>query len=325
MTNLNDLRVFERVAALESFTDAGRALRVPKSTVSRCITRLEAQLGVRLIQRNTHSVRLTEAGLALKERCAAILTQVSEAIDLVSSLNTVTSGTLNIGATIGFSYFVLCETLPVFLERHPGIKVSLNLASHPEDVVARGIDVAIRMGELPDSRLVATSLGTMQRYLCASPSYLERRGIPQSVKELREHDTIGTPDRNGIPRIWRFYKNGREVAQYNDPPRLLVNDPGMIYRFVLKGAGIGGLPGYLSAPDIRSGLLTRLFPQWTMTPTNVNLVYAGGRGLSPVVRAFVAHMKEMAAAGKFWLDDPLAQLSSSTRYPRHHKMHPSPP
>jgi DNA-binding transcriptional LysR family regulator len=322
LTNLNDLTVFERVAVLESFTDAGRALRLPKSTVSRCVARLETQLGVRLIQRNTHSIRLTPSGIVLKERCTAILTRVSEAIDFVTSLNAVATGTLNIGATIGFSYFVLSELLPAFLKCHPSIKVSLNLTAQPEDVVARGIDVAIRMGELPDSRLVATSLGTMQRYLCASPSYLEHRGMPLSIRDLRQHDTIGSVDRNGIPRIWRFYKHGREIGRHEDLPNLLVNDPGMIYQFVLKDAGIGAVPGYLSAPDIKAGRLTQIFPQWTMPPTRVSLVYASSRGLSPAVRAFVAHMKQTAAAGTLWLDDPLEKRTLPLKHTRPSKKRP---
>ena len=309
LTNLDDLKVFERVAALENFSAAGRALGIPKSTVSRCVARLETQLGVRLIQRTTHSVRLTQSGLALKERCTEILTHVNNAIDYVSSFNTAPKGTLKINATIGFGYFVLSETLPTFLERHPGIDVSLDLTSHPVDLVAGGIDVAIRMGKLPDSRLVAAGLGTMQKYLCASPSYLSCRGVPQSTEELRKHDTIEAPGHNGIPRIWQFYKNGREVDKYEVPPRLLINDPGMIYRLVMKGAGIAGVPGYLSAPDIKAGRLIRLFPEWTLPPVDVSLVYASGRGLSPAVRAFVEHMKETAAAGKLWMDDPIAQVS----------------
>jgi LysR family transcriptional regulator, regulator for bpeEF and oprC len=185
--------VIERVAALRSFSAAGRALGIPKSTVSRCVARLETQLGVRLIQRNTHRVRLTEPGLALKQRCTEILTHVSEAIDYVGSLSAAPKGVLKISATIGFGYFVLSETLPRFRDRYPGIYVSLDLTSRPVDIVAEGIDVAIRMGTLPDSRLIATALGTMQKYLCAAASYLERRGTPQSIKELREHDTVETP------------------------------------------------------------------------------------------------------------------------------------
>jgi DNA-binding transcriptional LysR family regulator len=319
LTNLDDLKVFERVAALESFSAAGRALKIPKSTVSRCVSRLESHLGVRLIQRTTHSVRLTQAGLALKAKCTAILAHVDEAIDSVGRFNTAPKGALKINATIGFSYFVLAETLPTFMDSYPGVEVSIDLTTHPVDLVTGGIDVAIRMGNLPDSRLVATGLGTMQKYLCASPSYLDRRGVPLSVKDLRGHDTIETPCRNGMSRIWEFHKSPGDIEKFTIPPRLLVNDPGMIYRLVLNGAGIAHVPGYLSAPDILAGRLTRLLPAWTSPPIDVSLVYPSSRGLSPIVRAFVGHMKQIAASGKLWLDDPIAKVSRPQPRPNYSK------
>jgi len=315
VTDLNDLKVFERVAALESFSAAGRALGMPKSTVSRCVARLETQVGVRLLQRTTHSVRLTESGFALKNRCVEILTRVSEAIDYVSSQSTAPKGTLKISAGIGFGYFVLSETLPTFLERYPDIDVSLDLTSRSVDLVAEGVDVTIRMGRMADSRLVTTGLGTMQRYLCAAPSYLHRRGTPQSIAKLKEHVTIEMPAPSGTPRAWEFYKKAREVEKVAIPPRLLVNDPGMIYRLVVNGAGIACISGYLSGPNIESGRLVRLFPEWSLPPVEISIVYPSSRGLSPTVRAFVEHMKQTAAAGKLWMDDPIAKISHSAIRP----------
>jgi DNA-binding transcriptional LysR family regulator len=307
MTDLNDFRVFEKVATLRSFSAAGRALGIPKSTVSRCVARLEEELGIRLVQRTTHCVQLTESGRALKERCSEILSRVDEAVDYVSSLNASPKGHLKINATIGFSYFVLSKALPTFLERYPNIDVSLDLTSRPVDIVAEGVDVTIRMGNLPDSRLIATGLGTIQKYLCASPSYLERRGVPQSIGALKEHDTVETPCRNGVPRTWRFYKDTREIENFDVPPRLLVNDPGMIYRLVLNGAGIACVPVYLCSPDIKAGRLTRLFPEWTLPSVEVSVVHASNRGLSPAVRAFVEYMKQASASGALWRDDPFAK------------------
>ena len=311
MTDLNDLRVFERVAALESFSAAGRALGIPKSTVSRCVARLETQLGVRLIQRTTHSVRLTESGIVLKTRCIEILTRVTEAIDYVSSQSVAPKGALKISAGIGFGYFVLSETLPTFLERYPDIDVSLDLTSRLVDLVAEGVDVTIRMGHMPDSRLVTTGLGKMQRYLCAAPSYLHRLGTPQSIAELKEHVTIEMPAPSGAARTWEFCAKAREVEKVAIPPRLIVNDPGMIYRLVVNGAGIACISGYLSGPDIESGRLVRLIPEWSLPPVEVSLVYPSSRGLSPTVRAFVEHMKQAAAAGPSWMKDPMAKFSHS--------------
>jgi LysR family transcriptional regulator, regulator for bpeEF and oprC len=317
VTDLNDLKVFERVAALESFTAAGRALGIPKSTISRCVTRLETQLGVRLLQRTTHSVRLTESGVALKKRCTEILTRANEAIDYVSNMATAPNGVLKISASIGFGYFVFSQTLPGFLERHPGINVVLDLTSRPVDIVAEGIDVTIRIGSLPDSRLIATGLGTMKKYLCAAPSYLDRKGIPQSIKELKEHDTIDAPCNSGIRRTWVFSKGAVGDETVEVAPRLVVNDPGMIYRLALSGAGIASIAAYLATPDIEAGLLVRLLPERSLPSLDVSILYPSSRGLSPAVRAFVEHMKQTAAPGKLWRDDPIARISHSTLRPRY--------
>jgi LysR family transcriptional regulator, regulator for bpeEF and oprC len=311
LTDLNDLKVFEKVAALESFSAAGRALGIPKSTVSRCVVRLETQLGTRLVQRTTHSVRLTEAGLALKERCTEILTRVNEAVDYISSLSAVPKGLLKISAGIGFGYFVLAEILPSFLERYPGVDVSLDLTSRSVDLVAEGIDVTIRMGHMPDSRLIATGLGAMHRYLCAAPSYLDRRGSPQTIEDLKDHITIEMPGINGMPRTWIFHKNDRDIVKFEVPPRLLVNDPGVIYRLAVNGAGIACISGYLSGPDIVAGRLVRLFPEWALPPVEINAVYPSNRELSPIVRAFVEHIKKVTTSGQLWMDDPIARLSNT--------------
>ena len=316
MTDLNDLKVFEKVAALESFSGAARALGIPKSTVSRCIARLEAQLGIRLVQRTTHSVRMTQAGLALKGRCTEILSRVDEAIDYVSGLNSRPKGLLKISVRIGFGHFVLSRILPGFIDRYPGVDVSLELTNRSVDLVAEGIDVLIRMGHMPDSRLIAMGLGTMQRYLCAAPSYLEARGSPQSIEELKDHITIEMPGINGMPPTWKFFKDGHEV-KFRIPPRLLVNDPGMIYQLVLNGAGIACISGYLSGPEIEAARLVRLFPEWTLPSVEINVVYASKRGLSPTVRAFVEHMKQTAASGKCWMDDPIARPGKTPLRIRH--------
>jgi DNA-binding transcriptional LysR family regulator len=261
---------------------------------------------------------LTASGLAFKKGCLEILTRVNQAIDDVSSSSAAPKGTLKINATIGFSYFVLSETLPKFLETHPNIDVLLELTSQPADLVTEAIDVAIRIGNLPDSRIVAIGLGTMQKYLCASPSYLKRRGTPESIAALSHHDTIETPCRNGLPRAWRFSKNSGEVLTFDVSRKLLVNDPGMIYRLVLKGAGIACIPGFLCARDIEAGRLIRLFPEWAMPSVDVSIVYPSKRGLSPAVRAFVQHMKQTAAESTLWMDDPIAKgprLNSGFRNP----------
>jgi LysR family transcriptional regulator, regulator for bpeEF and oprC len=306
MLDLNSLRVFEKVASLKSFTAAARALGLPKSNVSRSVARLEETLGTRLFQRTTRDVVLTLTGTALLDRSSALIANISEALEYVGSLGGQPRGTLKISAGVGFGINVLAEQLPGFLRRYPEIGIALDLESRPADLVAEAVDVAVRLGPLPDSGLVAVKLGEMQRYLCAAPAYLERHGMPKTIKEVLRHDTIDMPGPNGRTRPWTFSRGG-ETIKLDVVPRISVNEALTIYRLALNGAGLGILSGYLCAPQIEADRLVRLFPEWSPPPVEVNLVFPSRRELSPVVRAFVDYMKEVSRPGVLWLCDPLAQ------------------
>jgi DNA-binding transcriptional LysR family regulator len=306
--DLNDLRVFERVGALLSFSAAARALGIPKSSVSRAVARLEAELGARLCQRTTREVALTEQGAALLERCAEIMDKVAETVGHVGALGAAPRGALRITSGIGFGVNVLSQQLPRFLRLYPDISVSLDLTSVSADLVADGVDVAIRMGPMADSQLVAVKLGSLGRYLSAAPTYLERRGVPKALGDLSSHDTVEMPSRDGRPRRWTF-KQGGEMRAIETHPRLCVNDPLTLHRMVVAGAGVGVISGYLCAPEIAAGRLARLFPEWTLDPVDVSIVYPSRRDLSPVVRAFVDFMKEVSKPGELWQDDSLARTT----------------
>lgn len=306
MVDLNDLRVFEKVASLRSFSAASRALGLPKSNVSRSVARLETELGTRLLQRTTREVALTEPGILLKERCIDILARVGETIDYVGNLRAMPRGHLKVTAGIGFGLNVLSELLPRFLERYTDIDVSLELTSRSVDLVAEGVDVAIRLGPMPDSRLVATRLGAMQRYLCAAPTYLKRRGSPRTLDDLRDHDVLEMPGVDGRPRAWTFTDKAGEAVRIEMQPRLSVNEAVTIYRLVVNGAGLGVLSGYLCAPGIEAGHLVRLLPEWTLPAVEVSAVFPSNRELSPIVRAFVVFLKDASKPGQSWQDDPLA-------------------
>jgi DNA-binding transcriptional LysR family regulator len=306
MLDLNSLRVFEKVASLKSFTAAARALGLPKSNVSRSVARLEDALGTRLFQRTTRDVVLTLTGAALLDRSSALIANISEALEYVGSLRGQPRGILKISAGVGFGINVLAEQLPGFLRRYPDIGLALDLESRPADLIAEAVDVAVRLGPLPDSGLVAVKLGEMRRYLCAAPAYLERRGLPKSIEDVVRHDTIDMPGPNGRARPWIFSRGG-ETIKLDVVPRISVNEALTIYRLALNGAGLGILSGYLCAPEIAADRLVRLFPDWSPPPVEVNLVFPSRRELSPAVRAFVDYMKEVSTPGVLWLCDPLAQ------------------
>jgi LysR family transcriptional regulator for bpeEF and oprC len=305
MLDLNSLRVFEKVASLKSFTGAARALGLPKSNISRSIARLEAELGTRLFQRTTRDVVLTLTGAALLDRSTDIINGVSEALDYVGSLGGQPRGTLKISAGIGFGINVLAEQLPEFLRRYPEIDIVLDLESRSADLVAESVDVAVRLGPLADSGLVTVRLGEMRRYMCAAPTYLERRGMPKSIEEITRHDTIDMPGSDGRARPWMLSR-GKETRKLEAKPRVCVAEALTIYRLVLNGAGIGIVSGYLCAPEVDAGRLVRLLPEWSSPPVEVSIVFPSKRELAPAVRAFVDYMKEVSLPGLLWMNDPLS-------------------
>jgi DNA-binding transcriptional LysR family regulator len=302
MLNLNDLRVFEKVAALKSFSAAARALELPKSSISRAVTRLEKELGARLFQRTTREVTLTDTGTALQERCIDMPYRVGETLDYVGGLRATPRGRLNVTAGIGFGVNVLLELQPRFIEGYPEANVCVDLTSQAVDLVAEGVDLAIRMGPMPPSQAVAKRLGSIRRYLCAAPSYLGKHGSPRSVADLGKHDAIEMPAINGRPRIWTFSNSKHRTAEIEPRPRIIVNDPLTIHRLVANGAGIGCVSGYLCTPDFKTGRLIHLLSEWTLPSVKVSVVFPSHRELAPAIRAFVDFIKNASQPGVSWQD-----------------------
>jgi LysR family transcriptional regulator for bpeEF and oprC len=304
MLDLNHLRIFEKVASLRSFSAAANALDLPKSSVSRAVARLEEELGTRLFQRTTREVALTTTGEALRTRCVDIIEKVGDAVDYVGTLANVPRGKLKISAGVGFGINVLAEQLPDFLHRYPEVDITLVLSSQQADLVAENVDVAIRMGPMADSSLVAMRLGVIKRYLCAAPSYLQLQGTPQKIEDLARFDAVEMPGADGRPRSWTFTRDG--VSAKVDPrTRVCVDEVLTIHRLVLNGAGLGILSGYVCEPEIIAGRLIRLMPDWTPPPVEVSIVFPSRRELAPAVRAFADFMKEVSQPGHLWQKDTL--------------------
>lgn len=307
MIDLNDLPVFERVASLLSFSEAARTLGIPKSSVSRGIKRLEAELATQLFQRTTRETVLTAVGIILQERCKVLLGDLAQTLEYVGSINDGPRGCLRLSAGIGFGINVLSELLPNFTRRYPHVDVTLELSSLPVDLIGDRIDVAIRMGPMQDSQLVAKRLGVLHRYVCVSPSYLKEHGTPKTIEDLRQHDLIDMPMDNGsMPRL-RFARDGA-IVDHKQSPRISVNDALTIHKLILNGAGIGVTSGYLCAPHLASGELVRLFEDWTLAPVDVHAVFPSQRELSPMIRAFIDYISENSQAGRHWQNDPLADV-----------------
>jgi LysR family transcriptional regulator for bpeEF and oprC len=310
MLDLNDLRIFEKVASLRSFSEAARSLGLPKSNISRRVSRLESELGTRLLQRTTRRVVLTSSGIALQERCAEFLGQLGDALDYVGSIDGKVHGELRVSAGAGWGINVLSECLPSFLIRYPEVSVNLQLAARPVDLLNEQIDVAIRMGPLLDSSLVSSRLGSMKRYLCASPEYLSRKGTPATVDDLEAHDIIEMPGVKGRPRVWRF-TNGDSLSQVCIEPRVSVDEALTIYRLVRNGAGLGIISAYLCTPEFVSGRLVRLLPEWRAPDVDVSAVFPSRKDLSPSVRAFIEHLKVSSLPGQLWQQNMLEDSAST--------------
>jgi DNA-binding transcriptional LysR family regulator len=304
--DLNLLRIFERVASLAGFSAAARALGLPKSNVSRGVAKLEATLRTRLFQRTTRHVVLTAAGQALRERCAVLLEGLGEAVEYVSGFADAPHGHIKISSGVGFGVNVLAEALPAFLDRYPDVRVTLDLSTRSVDLVAEGVDCAVRLGPLRDSSLISTQLGAMNRYLCAAPSYLAKRGSPATIDDLARHDAIEMPGANGRAFPWTF-RRGSEMARVDPQPRVCVDEALAIFRLVKNGAGIGVLSAYLCGPEVVAGRLVRLLPDWSCPAVPVSLVYPSRRELAPTVRAFTEFMKEASETDSSWRDDPLTR------------------
>lgn len=302
MIDLDDVRAFQKVATLLSFSAAGRVLGVRKSAVSRSIQRLETAFKVRLFERTTREVALTEAGRVMLERLEDVLVRLDGALDTAAGLSAHPQGRLKITAGIGFGIEILSELLPEFSLAYPDVALSLDLSSRIVDLVAEHVDVAFRMGPLPDSDLVGIRLGTISSQICASPVYLERRGIPSGVHDLGGHDLLAIPRPDGLPRRWCLRDAEGNEHLIDHVPRLTANDPHVICRMVHNGAGIAAIATFVAAPEIVRGNLVRVLPGWEVPPVEVNIVMPGGRVRSPAARAFVSFIRERAAGNTRWFD-----------------------
>jgi DNA-binding transcriptional LysR family regulator len=302
MIDMEDVRAFQKVGTLLSFSAAGRVLGVRKSAVSRSIRRLETALHVRLFERTTREVALTEAGRAMLSQLGDLLNRLDEIFELAASLSAHPRGRLKLTAGIGFGNEVLTELLPEFSLAYPDIAIMLDLTSRTVDLVAEEFDAAFRMGPLSDSNLIAIKVGAIGTTFCASPAYLERRGVPRTTSDLDDHDLLALPRPDGLPRRWIFQDAAGNQALVDRTPRLTSNDTFAISRMVMNGAGIAALANYRARPEIERGHLVHVLPEWRTPAVEVSLVMPSGRERSPATRAFVAFLRSRAVGNARWFD-----------------------
>jgi len=293
--DLNDMRIFAAVGSRRSFTAAGTDLRIGKATVSRRIQALEHRLGVRLVQRTTRQVSLTDAGRAFLERCLRIEDEVSEAEAAVRRLGSGPRGTLKVSAPFTLARTLLLPFLPDFLRQHPEVRVALTLKNEPENLVGRGAEVALTPWPLPPTHHATRLIGTMVPRLYASPAYLERRGRPNTPHDLTNHPTLLYAGGGGAPRLQWSLSSGRRTESVQLFPLLVCNDYAPLHAAAMAGVGIVASTRLIAEDAVRSGALVPVLPEWTGAPIEVRAIFPSRSGLFPRARAFIEMLLSRAS------------------------------
>ena len=285
MHRFHELRVFIAIAETGGFAKAANVLHSSPPAVTRAVTALEARLGVRLFNRTTRTVHLTELGVRFLGDAKRVLGDLDTAEQDVRGEARLASGELSITASVSFGRTVLQPIVADFIEAHPLVSVSMQLFDRVIDLVDEGFDLAVRIAHLPDSALVSTQIGEVRRMLVASPAYLAKRGEPRKPRDLKTHSVIAhTTLLSG--REWRHIADGKP-ARIALQPRIETNDANTNIALAEAGKGITLVLSYMVADALQSGRLLPVLEGYAPPPVPVHLIYAQRRIVAPKVRAFV--------------------------------------
>jgi len=283
----NDLLLFARVADEGSFSRAADHLRLPKSTVSRRIAALEAQLGERLLLRTTRKLTVTDFGHSVLEHAHQVVAEVEAATSLAQNRQVEPRGRLRVSMPSDFATLVMGKVLTNFIAKFPAIALELDLSPRRVDLIGENFDVAIRMGDLPDdASLAARRLAVFSASLYASPAYLERRGVPSEPEALMEHDALRLLMRTGEPMPWELHR-GEQRWTGIPPGRATANSPELLMRLARAGAGITIVGDHFADPYLKSGELIEVLADWSLPATPAWAVFPGRRLMPARTRAFL--------------------------------------
>lgn len=287
MLDLNDVAIFVQVVRCGSFAEAARRLGVPPNTLSRRVQQLEAQLGTRLMQRSTRHLTLTSAGQVFLERCSGAVEGLMDAGEELLAVNQEPSGLVRVAAPADFFDFFAMEWLTEFLAAHPKVRVDFVLSDGRADLIADRIDVALRGGILEDSSLFARKvLDAGNDGLVASPAYVARQGVPDTLQDLADHDCLVFSHPSG-KATWRVTGPDGAQAEVQVAGRFSGNTAQALRKAALAGLGIALLPSTLTLRDLRAGLLVPVLPQYHRQGHGLHMVYPSRRYLPLAVSAFM--------------------------------------
>ncbi|CAA9511721.1 MAG: Transcriptional regulator, LysR family [uncultured Sphingomonadaceae bacterium] len=305
-TDLLDMLAFVRVAEAGSFAGAAARMGLSKSIVSRRVARLEGELGAKLLTRTASGAQRTATGEDYYVRAAAILADLEAAREAVARAATGLSGPIRLTAPLSFGTAHLAPTLADFAQRHPGIELDILLDDHAVDLVGGGFDLAVRIGNLPDSSLVARRIAPVRRALLGSPAYLAARGTPGAPRDIARHDVLvySNADR------WRFRVGGR-WEQVRGTPRLRANNGDLLRTAAASGLGLVILPSFIAAPAIESGALVTLLADYPLEEAGLHALTPPGRAATARVRALVDFLAARFGPEPAW--DPCWRAGEAER------------
>ncbi|MDN2659884.1 LysR family transcriptional regulator [Neptunomonas sp. CHC150] len=285
--NLNDVSLFIRIVETGSFTSAAESLGIQKSTISRRIAQLEDDLGVRLLQRTTRKLKLTDDGEELFSRCQPLINELETARDQLSATQEDPRGRLRITMPSELGVFMMNDVVSTFMQRYPKINLEVELSTRLVDLIEEGVDLAIRVGELADSSLIARRVAHVSRALYASPDYLKRMGTPKTPDDLEKYECFGQLKAH---EYWEFedWPTAVEVKGH-----LKVNSIAFAKEMVMQGHGIARLPRVYCRNCVQAGELVEILTDYKCPLIEINAIYPSRRHLNPKVRLFIDHMMEM--------------------------------
>jgi len=298
MDKLTEMEVYAAVIQRGGLSAAARELELTPSAVSKLIKRLENRLGVRLLNRTTRRLSTTEAGQQFYQRCLDILSAVEDAENTLSNYGQIAKGKLRINSTAGFARLQLLPILMEFQEEYPQLELELQLSGIPVDLVAEQVDVAIRLGVLEDTSLVARHLGESRRIVCASPEYLKLHGKPRVPSDLKSHSCLRLSTSRSF-NLWRFQTpDGEQLIEARGG--FLTNDVNALCDYAMQGGGIARLSSFMVGRLLEDGKLIALLENYEKDQQQIHALYPNRKQLPGKVKAFISFLQNKLSDRPLW-------------------------
>lgn len=299
MQDLNDLFYFAKIVEHGSLSAASEALGIAKSVLSQHLARLEAELGVRLIERTTRKLRVTDVGRRYGQRCRAVLAEVARAGSVIENARTTPRGSLRLSSPVNFTQGILAPVLADFMAAYPEVEVVLDLTNREVDLIAENYDLALRIAPvLRASTLVVRSFRLHRPILVASRALVAAHGLPRDPDDLRAWPSVAGlhGSARGGRHAWRLAGPGGETRAITHSPRLLTEDIFVLKQAALAGCGVAELPRACCRDELLDGRLVQLLPEWNLPDMSLHAMFPSRNGLTPAVRCFIDHLSQQMAS-----------------------------